>query len=136
MSFQTPPTHPEYRFDEDKILAEMQEYIDKTYGEHYAKDKFGRPKTQTLEKIIQNGWGLPFCLGNVEKYADRGELKGEFRKDLLKIIHYGMLALHAYDLEHPKVATFTRDIKLIAEGPIGFAGPVGPLVPLNTEGTI
>ena len=29
-------TNPNYKYDEDKTLAELKEYIDSTYDEHYS----------------------------------------------------------------------------------------------------
>ena len=30
----------EYKYSEDRIIEELTAYVDKTYGEHYAKNKF------------------------------------------------------------------------------------------------
>ena len=29
-----------YKYNEDKLLQELKQYIDATYGEHYSRDKF------------------------------------------------------------------------------------------------
>lgn len=87
----------DYKFDEDKILDELKRYVDSTYGAHYSKNKY-----QASEFIIDAGYGMPFFLGNVLKYAQRATKKGkpeDWRKDLFKIIHYTMLAIHTHDLE-------------------------------------
>tara|TARA_B100001758_G_C18338816_1_gene573137 strand:+ start:182 stop:457 length:276 start_codon:yes stop_codon:yes gene_type:complete len=79
-----------YKFDEDKIMKEVQEHIDKTYEGHYNKNKF-----QATEFIIDSGHGEGFCIGNILKYAQRyGKKNGKNRADLLKVIHYGIIALH------------------------------------------
>ena len=79
-----------YKFDEDKIIKEVQEHIDKTYEGHYNKNKF-----QATEFIIDSGHGEGFCIGNILKYAQRyGKKNGKNRADLLKVIHYGIIALH------------------------------------------
>jgi hypothetical protein len=91
---------PNYKFSEDQILHELQKYVDATYGQHYAKNKY-----QASEFIIDAGYGMPFFLGNVLKYAQRVTKKGspeDWRKDLFKIIHYTMLAIHTLDSENPK----------------------------------
>ena len=76
-----------YKFDEDKIMKEVQEHIDKTYEGHYNKNKF-----QATEFIIDSGHGEGFCIGNILKYAQRyGKKNGKNRADLLKVIHYGCL---------------------------------------------
>ena len=88
----------EYKYDEDRILKELTEYIDKTYGEHYSKNKY-----QATEFIIDSGHGSGFCVGNILKYAQRYGRKGtpeESRKDLLKVIHYAIIQLHVHDTEN------------------------------------
>ena len=84
-----------YKFDEDKIIKEVKEHIDKTYEGHYNKNKF-----QATEFIIDSGHGEGFCIGNILKYAQRyGKKNGKNRADLLKVIHYGIIALHLNDGE-------------------------------------
>lgn len=83
----------EYKYNEDKILAELQDYIDNTYGEHYSQNKF-----QATEFIMDSGHGVGFCVGNIMKYAQRyGKKEGYNRKDLLKVLHYAIMALHNHD---------------------------------------
>ena len=83
-----------YKYNEDISIHELKEYIDKTYGEHYSKDKF-----QATEFIIDSGHGEGFCIGNIMKYAQRyGKKDGYCRKDLLKVLHYGIIAIHNHDL--------------------------------------
>ena len=84
-----------YKFNEDRLIAEFAAYIDKTYAGHY-----GQGGLQSSEVIIDRGHGLGFFLGNVDKYNGRYGKKGvpsDFRKDLIKIIHYGFLALYEHD---------------------------------------
>ena len=79
-----------YKFDEDKIMKEVKEHIDKTYEGHYNKNKF-----QATEFIIDSGHGEGFCIGNILKYAQRyGKKNGKNRADLLKVIHYAIIAMH------------------------------------------
>jgi hypothetical protein len=44
---------------------------------------------------------MGFFLGNVDKYNARygkkGETPEEYRKDLMKVLHYGLLALYEHD---------------------------------------
>ena len=41
-----------------------------------------------------------FVYGNVLKYTQRyGKKEGKNRKDLLKILHYAIIALHVHDRE-------------------------------------
>lgn len=82
-----------YRFDEDNLIKELKEYVDATYNGHYSKNKF-----QSTEFIIDCGHGIGFALGNVLKYAQRyGHKDGTNRKDLLKILHYALIALYVHD---------------------------------------
>jgi hypothetical protein len=86
---------PNYKFNEDKLIAEFSSYIDSTYNQHYAKEKF-----QATEFIIDGGHGTGFCIGNVLKYAQRYGKKGtrdDARKDLLKVLHYALIQLHVHD---------------------------------------
>ena len=80
----------DYKFGEDKTLEELEKYIDKTYEQHYSKSKF-----QATEFIIDAGHGEGFCIGNILKYAQRyGKKNGKNRADLLKVIHYAIIALN------------------------------------------
>ena len=91
MSDPVNPNH--YKYNEKKLLEELALYIDNTYNQHYSQSKF-----QTTEFIMDSGHGEGFCIGNVMKYAQRyGKKEGKNRIDLLKVIHYGLLALHNHD---------------------------------------
>ena len=84
-----------YKYNEDKALKELSKYIDATYDEHYSKNKF-----QATEFIIDGGHGEGFCIGNILKYAQRyGKKNDRNRSDLLKLIHYGIIALHVNNSE-------------------------------------
>ena len=86
-----------YKFDEANLIAEFQEYVDATYSQHYAKEKF-----QATEFIIDGGHGTGFCVGNVLKYAQRYGKKGthaDARKDLMKVLHYALIQLYIHDNE-------------------------------------
>ena len=52
-----------YKFNEDKILKEIKQYVDKTYNQHYATDKY-----QATDIIIDSGYGEGFALGNIIKF--------------------------------------------------------------------
>jgi hypothetical protein len=86
-----------YKYSEDRIFNELKEYVDNTYDQHYSQNKF-----QATEFILDSGHGEGFCIGNILKYAQRYGKKGtreDARKDLLKVIHYGIIALHNHDKE-------------------------------------
>jgi len=85
----------DYKYNEGELIAELKEYIDATYGEHYSLNKF-----QATEFIIDAGHGDGFCIGNVMKYAQRyGKKDGHNRKDLLKVLHYALIELYIHDRE-------------------------------------
>jgi len=86
-----------FRYEEDKIIEQVLAHIIKTYTQHYSKDKY-----QATEFIIDAGHGKGFCIGNVLKYAQRYGKKGsheDHKKDLLKIIHYAIIALFIHNKE-------------------------------------
>jgi len=85
----------DYKYNEGALIKELQKYIDATYGEHYSINKY-----QATEFIIDGGHGEGFCIGNILKYAQRyGKKDGYNRKDLMKVLHYALIALHVHDLE-------------------------------------
>ena len=94
MSLRSSPvkkTSIKYKYDEQNILNGVYAYIQDTYKEHYSKNNY-----QATEFIIDAGHGTGFCIGNIMKYAQRYGKKGakkDRRKDLLKIIHYDIIAL-------------------------------------------
>ena len=91
----------DYKYNEGKILAELKEYIDSTYDEHYSKNRF-----QATEFIIDGGHGEGFCIGNIMKYAQRyGKKGGKNKRDLLKVIHYGIIALYINEMEESENET-------------------------------
>ena len=88
-------TQIDYKYSEDRILRELTEYINKTYSQHYSQNKY-----QATEFILDSGHGEGFCIGNIFKYAQRYGKKGskeDARKDLMKVLHYGIIALHNHD---------------------------------------
>lgn len=86
-----------YKYEEGDLLQEITQYIDSTYGEHYSQNQY-----QATEFIIDGGHGIGFTVGNILKYAQRYGHKGtpeDWRKDLLKVIHYAIIAMHVHDKE-------------------------------------
>lgn len=88
----------DYKYNEGETLKEIQSYINATYDQHYSRNKF-----QATEFIIDAGHGTGFNIGNMMKYTQRYGRKGdpaEWRKDLLKVIHYAIMQLHVHDTEY------------------------------------
>lgn len=84
-----------YKFNERELIQELQTYVDGTYSSHYAQGKI-----QATEVIIDGGHGMGFCIGNVLKYSQRyGHKDGFNRQDLLKTLHYALIALYVHDEE-------------------------------------
>ena len=88
----------DYKYNEGALLKEIAEYVDATYQQHYSRNKF-----QTTEFVIDSGHGTGFCVGNIMKYAQRYGRKGspeEWRKDMMKVIHYAIMQLYVHDIEN------------------------------------
>ncbi len=85
-----------YKFNEDNILQQIEKYVDNTYERHYAGGKY-----QATDMIIDSGHGEGFCMGNIMKYAMRcGKKDGSNKQeDLLKIIHYAIIAIYLGDTD-------------------------------------
>lgn len=85
----------EYKFKENKLISELQAYIDSTYGEHYAKNGI-----QANEFIMDCNHAEGFAIGNIIKYAQRYGKKGStdgHRRDIFKILHYTLILLANHD---------------------------------------
>jgi len=94
-------TRIDYKYNEGELLGEIQSYINATYDQHYSHNKF-----QATEFIIDGGHGTGFNVGNMMKYTQRYGRKGdpaEWRKDLMKVIHYAIIQLYVHDQQHKKV---------------------------------
>jgi len=93
MLFNKKKNKTNFKFNEDALIEELLTYVSKTYDGHYSKNKF-----QSTEFIVDCDHGMGFALGNVLKYAQRyGKKDGYNRKDLLKILHYALIALDVHD---------------------------------------
>ena len=81
-----------FKYEEDAILKQAEEYIAKTYELHYTSDK---GNYQTLDLIESIGDAEAFCRSNAIKYLSRfGKKDGKNKKDILKAIHYCTLLYH------------------------------------------
>ncbi|NBU47955.1 MAG: DUF3310 domain-containing protein [Flavobacteriales bacterium] len=81
-----------WKYEEDKTLKSVENYIKSTYNSHYASEN---SKVQVIDIIDAIGDGVPFCRDNLIKYSSRFGKKGGMSKlDALKIIHYGILLYH------------------------------------------
>jgi hypothetical protein len=89
-----------WKYNEDKILKKLEQYIAGTYSQHYV-DRTGGGTEQTLDKIKHNR-REGFCAGNITKYTDRYDTKGTPRADLFKVLHYTILLINHLDLVENK----------------------------------
>tara|TARA_B100001057_G_scaffold78704_2_gene73864 strand:- start:2260 stop:2517 length:258 start_codon:yes stop_codon:yes gene_type:complete len=83
------------KYNEDKIVKEIGDYIKSTYNEHYSTTKDGFQVQDLLRQLDIN---KDFCHANAIKYLCRyGKKSGKNRKDLLKAVHYIVLLMSEED---------------------------------------
>jgi len=84
-----------FKYHEDEILKDIQEYVSRTYQGHYTGTKHEFRKVQTIDLMAARDIATDFCQANILKYGSRyGSKNGKNKTDLLKVIHYAMLLLH------------------------------------------
>ncbi len=84
-----------YKYHEEEILKDIEEYVSSTYQGHYTGTKHEFRKVQTIDLMAARDIAPQFCQANILKYGSRyGSKDGRNKKDLLKVIHYAMLLLH------------------------------------------
>ena len=89
-----------WKYEEDKTLKEVEEYLVSTYKSHYTSEQ---SKTQTLDLIESIGDAEPFTRSNAIKYLSRfGKKNGKSKQDILKAIHYCILLYHFAGLHKNK----------------------------------
>ena len=89
------PKNHLWKYNEDKILKDVEDYVTSTYGSHYCGHNQDYKKTQTIDLMAAKDLAVPFCQANILKYGSRyGDKDGRNKRDLLKVIHYAMLLLH------------------------------------------
>ena len=87
-----------WKYNEDKILKQIQDYLAGTYHSHYTSEQ---SKVQTLDLIEAIGDAEPFCRSNAIKYLSRfGKKNGKSKLDILKVIHYCILLYHFAGLDN------------------------------------
>ena len=91
------------KYDEERILEEIKDYIGNTYDQHYSTTEDG---FQVQDMLRQLGIDKDFCQANAIKYLCRyGKKDGKNRKDLLKAIHYIVLLMSSEDESKKKEDT-------------------------------
>ena len=90
-----PQRNHQYKYHEEEILKDIEEYVSKTYQGHYTGAKHEFRKVQTIDLMAARDIATDFCQANILKYGSRyGSKNGKNKTDLLKDIHYAMLLLH------------------------------------------
>ena len=89
-----------WKYNEDKTLKEIEEYLASTYYSHYTSEQ---SKTQTLDLIESIGDAEAFTRSNAIKYLSRfGKKNGKSKMDILKAIHYCILLYNFAGLHENK----------------------------------
>ena len=89
------PKNHFYKYSEDKILKDIENYVISTYGSHYCGHDAEYKDIQTIDLMAAKELAAGFCQANIIKYGSRyGEKDGRNKRDLMKVIHYAMLLLH------------------------------------------
>jgi len=84
-----------WKYNEDRILKDIQDYVTSTYGSHYCGHNQDYKDIQTIDLMAAKNLATHFCQANILKYGSRyGDKEGRNKRDLLKVIHYAMLLLH------------------------------------------
>jgi hypothetical protein len=84
-----------WKYNEDKILKDVQSYVIETYNSHYCGHNQDKQNIQTIDLMDAKNLAASFCQANILKYGSRyGQKEGRNKRDLLKVIHYAMLLLH------------------------------------------
>ena len=87
-----------FKYHEEEILKDIEEYVSATYRGHYTGDTHEYRNVQTIDLMAARSLASGFCQSNILKYGSRyGSKDGRNKKDLLKVIHYAMLLLHFDD---------------------------------------
>ena len=90
-----PRRNHQYKYHEEEILKDIEEYVSRTYQGHYTGTKHEFRKVQTIDLMAARDIAPQFCQANILKYGSRyGSKDGRNKTDLLKVIHYAMLLLH------------------------------------------
>ena len=80
--------HAHRKYEEDKGLRDLSDYVASTYSGHYTNDG---SNVQTLDLIHSVGDAESFCRSNAIKYLSRYDKKGQAKRDILKAMHYCLL---------------------------------------------
>jgi hypothetical protein len=82
----------QYKYAEDRMMADLHEYLDNTYSEHYKTEDF---QIECFDAWIALGDATPTFRNTALKYLWRyGKKKGNNKDDLMKSLHYTLMCLY------------------------------------------
>tara|TARA_B100000470_G_scaffold199293_1_gene170302 strand:- start:1159 stop:1572 length:414 start_codon:yes stop_codon:yes gene_type:complete len=121
----------DWKYGEGPVLEELVEHLKSTYKSHYTNDQ---NDIQTIDVFAYRGTLATTSIDNAIKYLMRyGKKKGKNELDLIKAIHYLILAI-AFERKQELVATITAqataDLEL-ANSKYGRAVETVPQVEAN-----
>ena len=83
-----------YKYSEDKVIKDLWKYIKSTYSEHYSAEEQNN-NVQCFDAWIARGNSTDTFINTAMKYLWRyGKKDGNNKKDLMKALHYIVLAMH------------------------------------------
>jgi len=86
-----------FRYKEDKIIEDIENYVKSTYGQHYVAEAKG---SQVIDIWEANGSLQSTARDTAIKYLIRyGKKDGKNKKDLLKAVHYIILMMYVDEKE-------------------------------------
>ena len=86
-----PPTVFDWHYGEGEILADLESHMKSTYTSHYTSENLD--KVQTIDVFAHRGTLGSTSIDNAIKYLMRyGKKNGKNEKDLIKALHYLVLA--------------------------------------------
>jgi hypothetical protein len=85
------PQTIQYKYSEDRVIADFKAYIDKTYSQHYQTEN----NVQCFDAWIALDDATPTFRNTALKYLWRyGKKNGNNKDDLMKVLHYTIMCLY------------------------------------------
>ena len=96
----------DWKYGEGPVLSDLEEHIKSTYSSHYTSTG---DDIQTIDVFAYRGTLATTSIDNAIKYLMRyGKKKGKNELDLIKAIHYLVLAI-AFERKQDGLATITAE---------------------------
>jgi hypothetical protein len=85
------PQTIQYKYAENRVIADFKAYIDKTYSQHYMTEN----NVQCFDAWIALDDATPTFRNTAIKYLWRyGKKNGSNKDDLMKVLHYTIMCLY------------------------------------------